>query len=114
MGFIGYMLCVVVALFLGIILDRLIIKSREESEDYEYACVSFKEEKTAENVLSALKDVLEDNGVIRVYDYYILSRTGKGTADDFRFGWTDLGGFSIDNSDGFYVLSVPVPQLLKK
>ena len=84
MSFILFMLCITGALFLGMILDRVILKIKDNKEEYEYASISFKDKTTPEAILERLKEILAVNGVIRVYDYYLIRGIKNISSLDFR------------------------------
>ena len=114
MSFILFMLCITGALFLGMILDRVILKIKDDEEEYEYASISFKDKTTPEAVLERLKEILAVNGVIRVYDYYLICGIKNISSLDFRVGWNDINGFSIEKKEGIYVLNPPEPHEIEK
>ena len=106
--------CIAGALFFGMILDRVILKIKDNKEEYEYASISFKDKTTPEAVLERLKEILAVNGVIRVYDYYLICGIKNISSLDFRVGWNDINGFSIENKEGIYVLNPPEPHEIEK
>ena len=115
MNFIVFMICMIVAIFNGMLIDRLIIKSREKITDYEYRVMSFSSEEDAVDVLDILKERLDVNGgFIRVYDLYAITRTKSEDTRDFYYGWKSTNDFRIEETNNSWRLEVPEPLPIEK
>lgn len=112
MSFLVFIICMLFAIFAGMVLDRLLIKATKEP--CKHSNLIFDDKSEAEAVVKTLKSFYSDNGTVRVYDLNLV--TGIGTHDgDFEYGWKNLCGFKIvEDEDHRYILMVPKPQLLEK
>lgn len=74
--------------------------------------VTFDNRYDAEEVLGALRDVLEETDEVSVADYYELAGVSH-TYMDRRYGWTNLvNSYISKNRDGDYIINFPKPRML--
>lgn len=119
MGFIGFIICILFALLFGAILDRTIIISKdlEEIKEDGYYALAFKEKTYALEIMNYVKDVFDDNGFVRVYDLYFLSRVRVEHMKNcyYKYGWTDISDFRlIEDEELGYIIDCPFPERLEK
>ncbi len=118
MSFLVFMLCMIFAIFVGMVLDRLLIKANADgalSKEYEYFSLIFSTKEEVEDVISILKSCMAtQEGVLRVYDLYILTNVKSETSEDYIYGWNSVDDFSIQPYGNEWKLKVPKPILLEK
>ena len=117
MNFIVFMLCMIFAIFAGMILDRALIKYQEKNEEKVvcmYRMIMWNNKDEPERVLQILKAAFNINGFVRVYDLYFLSGV-RAEITDCKFGWNDISQFQvIEKNTGKYALITPKPEQLEK
>jgi len=116
MSFIGYMLCIIVALIIGISLGRY--SKKEKPLEYQVPdvfIVRLNDKLTGEVTMSTLKKVLEKYGALRMYDVCLLTNSSEAPFESYFYGWRNLDGVEMKlNSEGQMDIRFPKPIQLEK
>lgn len=124
MNFWVFMLCMIAAIFAGMVLDRvLIILARDKNEindmipntDISFISEvgSFMTKEEAEVCINVMTELSKRQGVLRLYDLYLLMNIATSLGD-VKYGWKNLSEFEIEQCGEKWTIKVPKPVLIEK
>lgn len=82
-------------------------RDREESRNVSTDEVIFDCRADAEDVLSAMEEILDHYGVVRVADFYELADVSTSNWTGNKFGWTSLRNAEIQSTRDGYIIKFP-------